>query len=115
VRARSAFAASVADLEAEPDARVAIIAAYRRLLEGLDECGLARRPSEAPLEHMERALRALPLSDQPVRDLVTLYAEARFSEHRLDAGHKARALAAFRAAGDELAAAVARLHLVGAT
>jgi NADH:ubiquinone oxidoreductase subunit 6 (subunit J) len=102
--ARSAFDASLADLEAEPDPRAAIIAAYGRLLDGFDECGLGRRASEAPMEHMGRALRSLALTEQPVRDLVTLYAEARFSEHTLDAGHKARAIAAFRAARDELAA-----------
>src|SRR5262249_8137833 len=55
LRARTVFDASLADLEAEPDPRAAIIGAYARLLDGFDECGLGRRPSEAPLEHMGRA------------------------------------------------------------
>jgi NADH:ubiquinone oxidoreductase subunit 6 (subunit J) len=112
--ARSAFDASLADLEAEPDARAAIIAAYSRLLDSFDECGLGRRPSEAPLEHMGRALRSLTLTEQPVRELVTLYAEARFSEHPLGAAHKARAIAAFQAARDELAATVRARQSVAA-
>jgi hypothetical protein len=114
VRARSIFDASIVDLEAEPDPRAAIIAAYARLLDGFDECDLGRRPSDAPLEHMGRALRTLALTEAPVRELVTLYAEARFSEHPLGAAHKARAIAAFRAARDELAATARARQPAGA-
>jgi hypothetical protein len=44
-----------------------------------------------------------------------LYAEARFSEHSLGAIDKARAIAAFRAARDELAAAVRARQPVAAS
>jgi hypothetical protein len=84
--AGTTFDASLADLEAEPDPRRAIIAAYARLLDGLAALGLGRRPAEAPDEHLRRAL----------------FAEARFSEHTLTAEHKAAAIAAFGAARDEL-------------
>ena len=97
-----AFDASLADLEAEPDPRRAIIAAYARLLDGLAACGLGRREAEAPEEHLRRALLALRVRADPMRVLVDLFGEARFSEHDLTADHKAAALDAFRAARDDL-------------
>ena len=106
VQATSLFDASLADLDAEPDPRRAIIAAYARLLDGLQACGLGRRPAEAPEEHLRRALATLRVPEAPLRTLVALFAEARFSQHVLTASHKAAALDAFRAARDDLAAAV---------
>ena len=97
-----AFDASLADLEAEPDPRRAIIAAYARLLDGLAACGLGRRDAEAPHEHLRRALLALHVREEPMRALVELFGEARFSEHELTAHHKAAAIDAFRAARDDL-------------
>jgi hypothetical protein len=41
-----------------------------------------------------------------MRALVDLFAEARFSEHVLTATHKAAAIAAFRAARDDLGSLV---------
>ena len=78
-----AFDASLADLEAEPDPRRAIIAAYARLLDGLAACGLGRHEAEAPEEHLRRALLALRVRADPMRVLVVLFGEARFSEHEL--------------------------------
>jgi hypothetical protein len=100
--AGTTFDASLADLEAEPDPRRAIIAAYARLLDGLAALGLGRRPAEAPDEHLRRALGALQVGHAPMTALVDLFAEARFSEHTLTAEHKAAAIAAFGAARDEL-------------
>jgi hypothetical protein len=97
------FDASLADLEAEPDPRRAIIAAYARLLDGLAACGLGRRDAEAPVEHLRRALQALQVRDAPMHALVDLFAEARFSQHELTPRHKAAAIDAFRAARDDLA------------
>jgi hypothetical protein len=97
-----AFDASLADLEGEPDPRRAIIAAYTGLLDGLAACGLGRRDAEAPEEHLHRALLALRVREGPMRVLVELFAEARFSEHELTARHKATAIDAFRAARDDL-------------
>jgi hypothetical protein len=97
-----AFDASLADLEAEPDPRRAIIAAYARLLDGLAACGLGRRQAEAPEEHLRRALLALRVRAEPMRVLVELFGEARFSEHEVTAGDKAVAIDAFRSARDDL-------------
>jgi hypothetical protein len=98
-----AFDASLADLEAEPDPRRAIIAAYARLLDGLAACGLGRRRAEAPEEHLRRALFTLRVGAEPMGTLVDLFGEARFSEHELTGAHKAFAIDAFRAARDDLA------------
>ncbi|HEY1282584.1 MAG TPA: DUF4129 domain-containing protein [Acidimicrobiales bacterium] len=97
-----AFDASLADLEAEPDPRRAIIAAYARLLDGLAACGLGRREAEAPEEHLRRALLALRVRADPMQVLVDLFGEARFSEHVLTADDKAAAIDAFRAARNDL-------------
>jgi hypothetical protein len=96
------FDASLGDLEAEPDPRRAIIAAYARLLDGLAACGLGRHAAEAPEEHLQRALVTLRVGAVPMRALVDLFAEARFSKHELTATHKAAAIDAFRAARDDL-------------
>jgi hypothetical protein len=82
VAAGAAFAASLADLEDEPDPRRAIVAAYARLLDGLEAAGFGRRPAEAPEEHLRRVLEQLQVPDGPLRTVVALFAEARFSEHR---------------------------------
>jgi hypothetical protein len=103
---RRALDLSLEDLEAEPDPRAAIIAAYARLLDGLEQCGLGREKGEAPVEHLERALRALAVREAPMRSLVDLFVEARFSEHVLTAAHKADAIGAFRAARDDLGSLV---------
>ncbi len=100
--AGSAFAASLADLEAEPDPRRAIVAAYARLLDGLDAAGFGRHAAEAPEEHLRRVLEQLRVPPAPLRTLVALFAEARFSEHPLTAAHKQAAIDAFRAARDSL-------------
>ena len=101
-RARSLFDASLDDLEAEPDPRRAISAAYGRLLDGLAGCGLARAPAETPAEHLARALGTLAVQPGALERLTDLFAEARFSDHALTAAHKTEAIAAFRAARDDL-------------
>jgi NADH:ubiquinone oxidoreductase subunit 6 (subunit J) len=101
--AGSAFAASLADLEAEPDPRRAIVAAYARLLDGLDAAGFGRHLAEAPEEHLRRVLEQLRVPPAPLHTLVALFGEARFSEHPLDASHKQAAIDAFRAARDAIA------------
>jgi hypothetical protein len=97
-----AFAASLDDLLAEPDPRRAVIAAYARLLAALDRCGLGRRPSEAPEEHLRRALAVVAVPAAPLERLVALFTEARFSDHALGQEQRDAAIDAFRAARDDL-------------
>lgn len=101
-QARAAFDASLEELLAEPDPRRAVVAAYATLLTGLGRAGVPRRPSEAPEEHLERALVELQVPDPALRALVALFEEARFSTHALTETHKARALDALRTAQAEL-------------
>jgi uncharacterized protein DUF4129 len=102
-RARSLFDASLDDLLAEPDPRRAIAMAYRRLLDGLAACGLARADAETPYEHLARALAELDVAPEPLARLTSLFSEARFSDHVLTSVHKDVAIEAFRAARDGLA------------
>ena len=102
-RARSLFDASLDDLLAEPDPRRAIAMAYRRLLDGLAACGLARTNAETPYEHLARSLAALDVAPEPLARLTSLFSEARFSDHVLTSVHKDLAIEAFRAARDGLA------------
>ena len=90
-----ALDASIEDLEGDGDPRSAVIAAYARLLDGFERCGLGRRSAETPLEHLRRGLTALPLRPGPAERLTDLFLEARFSPHPIgpaerDEAHVAR-------------------------
>ena len=87
----------------DPDPNTAIRGAYARLLEGLAASGTARRPHEAPMEHLHRVLTVCDVRPQPLRELVDLFAVARFSTHLLNASHRERALAALEAVAHDLA------------
>ncbi|HEX6658565.1 MAG TPA: DUF4129 domain-containing protein, partial [Ilumatobacter sp.] len=91
------------------DPRTAIRVAYGTLLDGLADVGLARRPEEGPDEHMERCLRAADLPAGPIRELLRLFALARFSTHPITEEHRTRAVLALDAA----IASVRRLEVVG--
>ena len=95
---------SLADLRQPGDARAGVIAAYRRLLDGLDDAGAGRRDAEAPFEHVTRALSTLGVRPEPLRDLTALFAEARFSDHAITEDHRAAAIRALDEARTELQA-----------
>jgi Domain of unknown function (DUF4129) len=99
-----AVESSLADLHDTDDARAAVITAYRRLLDGLDDAGAGRRDAEAPFEHVTRALSTLGVRPEPLRDLTALFAEARFSDHAITEAHRAAAVRALDAARTELQA-----------
>ena len=98
-----ALDASIEDLEREDDPRSAVIAAYARLLDGFERCGLGRRPSETPLEHLRRGLAALPLRPEPAERLTHLFLEARFSPHPIGPAERDEAHAALLSARRDLA------------
>ena len=93
---------SVDDLRAEPDPRRAIVAAYARMERALGAVGVPRRPAEAPLEFMARALEGLRASGVSVRRLTELFRVAKFSAHSLGPGDKEQAIDALVAVRDEL-------------
>lgn len=96
---------SLEDLRDDPDLRRAIIAAYARMERALAAASLPRRPSEAPLEYLERALLALDTSAASVRRLTDLFERARFSQHEPDRAMREEAVEALAAVRDELRAA----------
>jgi hypothetical protein len=93
---------SLDDLRTEPDLRRAIIAAYARMERALAVGGIPRRPSEAPLEYLERALRELDTSSEGVRRLTDLFEWAKFSQHEPEPEMRDEAIAALVAVRDEL-------------
>jgi hypothetical protein len=100
------FAASIGDaiddLESEPDARRAVIAAYARMETVLARNGLKRRPSETPVEYLRRILLGLTSRGDAVSRLTSLFEQAKFSKHPIDAAMKQDAIDALRAIRDDL-------------
>lgn len=92
------------DLEAEPDARRAVVAAYARMETVLARSGLERAASETPVEYLERALLGVTARGDAVRTLTGLFQEARFSSHPIDRDMKRKAIDALSAIRDDLLA-----------
>ena len=95
---------SLDDLRSDPDLRRAIIAAYARMETALAAAGIPRRPAQAPLEYLERALLSLDTSAGAVRRLTDLFEWARFSHHEPEASMRDEAVDALVAVRDELRA-----------
>ncbi len=93
---------SIDDLRNDPDLRRAIIAAYARMEHALARAGIARHPSEAPFEYMERALRSLDTSADGAQRLTGLFEWAKFSHHEPEPAMRDEAIAALVAVRDEL-------------
>ena len=88
---------AIGDLEAEPDARRAVIAAYARMEGVLGRHGLRREPSETPVEYLSRVLSDLTSRSDAVARLTALFEEAKFSRHEIDGGMKRDAIDALGA------------------
>ncbi len=95
---------SLDDLRADPDLRRAIVAAYARMERALAAAGLPRRPAEAPLEYLERALLEPEASAGAVRRLTELFEWAKFSPHEPEPSMRDDAVDALAAVRDELRA-----------
>jgi hypothetical protein len=93
---------SLDDLRTDPDVRRAIVAAYARMENALRVTGLPRRPAEAPLEYLERALHTLDTSGPSVRRLTDLFQWAKFSHHEPEPTMRDEAIDALMAVRDEL-------------
>jgi hypothetical protein len=98
---------AIEDLEAEPDARRAVIAAYARMERVLARHGLRRRPSETPLEYLRRILLGLTARADAVTRLTNLFEQAKFSLHEIDATMKGEAIGALKEIRDDLQGAPA--------
>jgi hypothetical protein len=95
---------SLDDLRADPDLRRAIVAAYARMERALAAAGIPRKPAEAPLEYLERALLSLDTSAEAVRRLTDLFEWARFSHHEPEPSMRDDAVEALITVRDELRA-----------
>jgi hypothetical protein len=98
----SSISDALDDLEAEPDARRAVIAAYARMEGVLARRGLERRASETPLEYLRRVLLELKARADAVQRLTVLFEQAKFSRHEIDSRMKLDAIGALRAIRDDL-------------
>lgn len=98
----AALESSIETLLGHPDPRLAIRAAYAVLLDALAEAGFGRLAFEAPEEHLTRCLQGLAVEPAPLRELLRLFAVARFSTHEVTETERNAALAALRASQDEL-------------
>ena len=94
---------SLADLESERDARLAVQRAYARMEESLGAIELSRAPDETPTEFTARVLRVLGVSAAAASDLTGLFEIARFSDHPMDEDDRRRAIASVRRVEAEVA------------
>lgn len=78
-------ASDLDDPRAEPDARRAIIAAYRRFERALATARAPRAPWQTPAEFMRATLDRFPVPASPVERLTALFELARFSRRPLGA------------------------------
>jgi hypothetical protein len=102
----AAVEAALLDLEGETDPRRAVIKAYARAEAVLRENGLPRRPSEAPLEYLDRVLRDLGARAGAVDRLTELFERAAFSQHAVGPEMRDEAIAVFLGLRDKLSADV---------
>src|SRR5581483_2645184 len=98
---------AIDDLEAEPDARRAVIAAYARMERVLGRHGLRRRPSETAVEYLRRVLLGLTSRTDAVTRLTGLFEQAKFSRHDIDGSMKQDAIDSLRTIRDDLQGASA--------
>ena len=88
--------AAIGALDAETDPRRAVIAAYGAMQRELGEHGVARSPTEAPREYLQRALTASRATEREARTLTGLFEEARYSTHPIPERLREAALSALR-------------------
>lgn len=98
---------AIDDLEAEPDARRAVIAAYARMEAVLGRNGFQRVPSETAIEYLRRILLGLTSRGDAVTRLTSLFQQAKFSRNEIDGGMKQDAIGALREIRDGLTGAPA--------
>jgi hypothetical protein len=98
---------AIDDLESEPDARRAVIAAYARMEGAFGRHGLRRRTSETATEYLQRILLGVTTRVEAVGRLTGLFEQAKFSDHPIDGRMKQDAIDALRAIRDDLRVAEA--------
>ena len=105
---RAAVDAAIGALDSEADPRRAVIAAYGAMQRSLAEHGVARRPTEAPREYLQRVLVASQANEREAKTLTGLFEEARYSTHPIPERFRELALAALQSLRGRLQAEGAR-------
>jgi hypothetical protein len=98
---------AIDDLESEPDARRAVIAAYARMEGSFGRHGLRRQTSETATEYLQRILLGLTTRVEAVGRLTGLFEQAKFSDHPIDGRMKQDAIDSLRLIRDDLRVAEA--------
>jgi hypothetical protein len=93
---------AIDDLESEPDARRAVIAAYARMEGVFGRHGLRRHASETATEYLQRILLGLTTRVEAVGRLTGLFEQAKFSDHPIDGRMKQDAIDDLRMIRDDL-------------
>ncbi len=91
---RDAVLRSLEEIRRDPDARRAIIGAYRLMEAALAGTGLPRGPAEAPREYLARALAEIDAGPRAPRRLTALFERARFGDAELDLSLRDEAVSA---------------------
>lgn len=86
--------AGINALSAIPDPRAAVLACYARMQRVVDAAGIARSPSDTPLETLENVLRERRVPAASACELTRLFEWARFSPHEIDEAMRREARAA---------------------
>ncbi len=102
----AALTAGLADLD-EGDPRQAVIACWVRLERAAEDVGVERKPGDTPTDLVLRLLSGRSVNSAVLNDFATVYREARYSPHPVDAATRDQARAALRLLRDELSAGVA--------
>ena len=92
------------DLRTDADPRRSVIQAYARMERVLAVHRVPRRPHEAPVEYLARALSELDIREPALRRLTDLYEFARFSHHHVDESMRADAIESLAAIREDLLA-----------
>ena len=92
----AAVEAAINALDAGPDPRRSVIAAYGAMQRALGERGVVRSPAEAPREYLRRVLLEQGATQREATTLTGLFEEARYSTHPIPERVRRLALAALR-------------------
>ena len=102
VEARSIVDEAIRDLLAGNEYAGTIFLAYRRFAAYLARHGFAEKASETPREFALGVRKALPIGAVPLRSLIGLFEEARYSDHPIGSPERDRAVQALGEVRKEL-------------
>ena len=101
-QARIAVAEGLEELRTDREPREAIVACYLRMLGLADRSGVARQPSDTPLEVLARMLAVAPGTQDAAARLTALFERVRFSHHAATEEMRAEAMTALEDIRDRL-------------